>query len=211
MSAPRIAAMLAVAAACCSLDAAAFYYGLGAGQSTDTEWDDRVIQDGSVSAVEIEDQDTSFRMFAGFELAPNLSLEVGYVNFGEHTTQGDSDGSGGYWSGGPAAVESAVDGFDFGLAAAIPLSRELALLGRVGVLSWEGELTFEDPSFTETYRDRGKDLFFGGGIEFRPDGPLALRAEYSRYSVDDIDVDTVTGSLVYRFWEAPRRHRRGRR
>jgi OmpA-OmpF porin, OOP family len=207
--------LLALAAGCFSLNAGAFYYGIGAGQATDTEWDDRVIQDGSVGAITLEDQDSAFRLFAGFELDRNLAIEIGYVNFGEQSAQGDADGSGPYWTGGPAAVESAVDGLDFGVAGTLPLSDEVVLLARVGVLSWKAELTYDDPSFREKHAESGNDLFFGGGLELRPGGPLALRGEYSRYSIDDIDVDTVTASLVYRFWDygrEPRRDRgRGRR
>lgn len=211
MPGKRVAVLLALAAGCCSLDAAAFYYGVGAGPATDKEWDDRVIQDGSVGSVELEDQDTGFRFFGGFELDRNLALEIGYVNFGEQTARGDSDGSGPYWTGGEASVESQVDGLDFGLVGTLPISDELSLLARVGVLSWEGELTYEDPAFVEKYSDSGSDVFFGGGLEFAPGGPLAVRGEFTRYSIDDVDVDTVSASLVYRFWDRPHRGRRGRR
>ena len=214
MSAKRLTAVLALAAGCCSLDAAAFYYGIGAGQATDKEWDDRVIQDGSVDAIELEDSDTGFRLFAGFPLSQGLGFEIGYVNFGEQTAQGSADGSGDYWTGGPATVESKLDGFDFGLVGNMPVSDALSLIARVGVLSWENELTYEDPAFLDKYAETGNDLFFGGGAEFHPGGPLALRGEFVRYRMDDVDVDLVSASVVYRFDGYGRRHghrRRGRR
>ena len=211
MPAKRIAFLSAVAAGCFSLNAPAFYYGVGAGQATDTQWDESMIQDGSVSSIALEDQDTSFRLFGGVELDRNLAFEVAYVNFGQQTAEGDADGSGSYWGGGPAAVTSEVDGFDFGLVGTVPLSGDLSLLARIGVLAWEGNLTYEDPSFVDKFRDTGSDVFFGGGLEFDPDGPLAVRGEYSRYSIDGIDVDNVSVSLMYRFWDRPaRRHVRRR-
>jgi OOP family OmpA-OmpF porin len=210
MPAKRMAAVLALAAGCCSLDAAAFYYGIGAGQATDKEWDDRVIQDGSVGAIELEDSDTGFRVFGGFTLDRGLGIEIGYVNFGEQTAQGSADGSGPYWTGGPAAVENALDGLDFGLVGNMPVSDALSLIARVGVLSWENELTYVDPAFLEKYVETGNDLFFGGGAEFHPGGPLALRGEFVRYRMDDVDVDLVSASVVYRFDHFGRhgRHRR---
>jgi hypothetical protein len=41
-------------------------------------------------------------------------------------------------------------------------------------------------------------VFFGVGLEFTTSPAMSLRAEFTRYSFDDSDLDSLSLSLVFR-------------
>ena len=48
--------------------------------------------------------------------------------------------------------------------------------------------------------DDGKNIFWGGGVEFDLDKNIAWRAGYEHFKFDgDVDVDFISGSLIYKF------------
>jgi len=176
------------------------YVGFGIGQSTVQDWNggDLAFDGSSVTGISSEDSDTGFRIVGGFDVTPNLAVEIGYSDFGEATADGTSDGSGFFWSPGPVSVKAAVDGIDFGFAGQLPASESFSLLARVGVLLWDLEAELADSSGSFSGSDDGNDVFFGIGAQFNTTGPLSMRAEFTRYAVDDIDLDSISFSLIYR-------------
>lgn len=179
--------------------AAGGYFGLALGQSTLEDWDTSVIDDGSLTSASAEDSDTGFRLIGGYELNPNVSLEFGYTDFGEATAEGNSDGTGFVWVAGPVRAETSADGIDFGALAKLPVSESFSVHGRLGLLLWDAEGQASDAAgvaFEGT--DDGTDLFFGIGAEFQTTSPLAMRLEYTKYSLDDVDMDFLAFSLIYR-------------
>lgn len=192
------ACAIVIVAGVMSGPASAGYFGLSIAQNTVKDWDSSVIQDGSVSSMDIEDSDMGFRFVGGFELSPAFAFEVGYSDFGEVTADGYSDGNGFYWFQGPVSVEASADGFDLGLVGRMPVSESFSFIGRLGVLVWDVEGKEEDSSGSFSGSDDGNDVFFGLGGEFGGKGPLAVRAEFTRYSLDDSDLDSLSLSVIYR-------------
>jgi OOP family OmpA-OmpF porin len=192
------AGFLAVAACMTSTQAgAAAYFGLAIGQGTLKDWDSAVIDDGSFSNIDVEDSDVGFRILGGNELNENLAFELGYTVFGEATASGNSNGCC-LWSPGPVSAKAEADGLDLGLVAKAPTSESFAVFARLGLLMWDVKVSIEDSSFAGSGSDDGNDLFFGFGGEFRTTGPLSMRGEFTRYSLDDSDIDSIAFSLIYR-------------
>lgn len=174
------------------------YVGLGLGQSTVQDWDRSVIDDGSFTSIATEDSDTGFRLVGGMELNPNLAIEVGYTDFGEATADGDSDGTGFFWFAGPVSADLSATGIDLGLIGRLPVSEGFSVHARLGLLLWDAEISLADSGGSIGGSDDGNDPFVGIGAEFGMGGSVALRGDFVRYSLDDIDVDTLALTLIYR-------------
>lgn len=174
------------------------YFGLSIGQSTLKDWDSSVIDDGSFNSIDVEDSGVSIRVSGGFDLNPSFALEIGYSDFGEVTAEGTSDGTGFFWAAGPVSAEASADGFDLGFVGRIPTSDSFSFLGRAGVLIWDAEIDFADSSGSLKLSDDGNDVFFGIGGEFQTSEAMAMRLEFTRFSLDDSDIDTISFSLIFR-------------
>lgn len=173
------------------------YLGLGFGQGTVQDWDSSVIDDGSFASIDAEDSDTGFRLFGGLEFSPNFALEAAYVDLGEATADGDSNGCC-FWAPGPVTAKVAVSGFDVGLLGKLPVSDTFAVFARLGVLVWDVDVTLGDSSLLLSGSDDGNDIFLGLGAEIAAGGSLVVRGDFFRYSVDDVDIDALSLSLVFR-------------
>lgn len=173
------------------------YLGAGFGQGTVQDWDSSVIDDGSFTSIDAEDSDSSFRLFGGIEFNPNFALEAAYVDLGEATADGDSNGCC-FWVPGPVTASLAVSGFEVGLLGKLPVSEAFSVYGRLGLLLWDVDVTLGDSSLLLSGSDDGNDIFIGFGAEIAAGGSLVVRGDFLRYAVDDVDVDTLTLSLAFR-------------
>ncbi|MDH3408049.1 MAG: outer membrane beta-barrel protein [Gammaproteobacteria bacterium] len=148
---------------------------------------------GGFSQVEVDTFDETefgYKLFAGYrlrdELLPfgaTLALEAGYIDLG--TTEGSLLNQ---------TVEFAIDGFEVYATGILPLSERWEIFGKVGALSWDGELTVDGvrSSTDDT------DLALGIGISWRTDSALAARAEVEGFDLLD-GVWLWSVSAIYHF------------
>ena len=181
--------------------AAGTYVALSVGQSQVKDWNaDEQLADGStISNASSEDTDNGFRIALGFGDNENLSFEVGYVDLGQATAEGDSDGTGFFWLAGPVSAKVGVEGLDIGLVGRIPASETFGFVARAGVFLWDVEVSATDSSGTFGGTDDGNDLFFGVGAEFHASPSISVRGEFTRYAVDESDIDNLALSVISRF------------
>ncbi|MGD8593110.1 MAG: outer membrane beta-barrel protein [Gammaproteobacteria bacterium] len=167
------------------------YIGLGVGQSS--------VDIDAPGADSVDDKDTSFKIFGGLVINPNVKLEFTYMDLGE------------------ASVESEV--FDFfipvsnkislkskALSAAVVgqanISDNFSIFGKFGIARWDAKLTDEyralvpvDPqSISASGSDSGFSPTIGVGMEVKLSQNLSLRAEWERYK-DVADGLTYTDAL----------------
>ncbi len=196
---------LALLAACAIAAPAAAenYISLAIGQSKNQDWRGEVLNfDGSVSNIGDENTARSLRFALGFPTTDYLALEIAYLDLGEVTAEGTSDGSlfpVGGWPAGPVGATVAVDGLDLGLVGRMPVSETFALFARTGVFLWEVESTTKRSNGNSRFTDDGDDLFFGLGAEFSLNPSVSFRGEFTRYAVDDADYDSLSLSAILRF------------
>jgi len=180
--------------------AAGSYVAVSVGESTAKDWSADVLDDGStISNATAEDTDRALRLAIGFAASESLTFEVGYVDLGETTAAGDSDGTGVYWTPGPVERTAAVDGYDFGFVGRIPTSETFAVLARVGVFMWDLKSRLNDGGGSFPGTVSGDDPFFGVGAELNVSESVAFRGEFVRYTVDDRDLDALSLSAILRF------------
>ncbi len=145
---------------------------------------------------------TAFGFFAGYRFNRFVAIEGAYHDFGEASASlssnlsqpvGTLQGSG--------SVTASLNGFSFSTLLFAPIGTTFSVYGRLGALVWNadamgtasGNITNTNGSITPTsvsytLSKSGYDLRYGGGIRVRLSERIALRAEWSRYEVVDLQV-----------------------
>ena len=147
-----------------------FYVGAGAGQA--------MIDDGA-----LDDEDTAFSAFGGYQFTPYFGLEAGYADFGEI----EPLGSAGPRLEGDAAYLVAVG--------TVPFTDSFSGYAKAGINDWN-----IDGSVAGLIADdSGNDPTYGLGLQYRFTDNVALRGEYSRFEIDDSEVDLAQLQLRFDF------------
>jgi opacity protein-like surface antigen len=131
--------------------------------------------------IDIDGDDTGFKVIAGIRPLDWLGIEANYVNFGEVEDNGfeiDADG---------------ISAFAVGFLAVGPVD----LFAKGGLISWDSSISRE--GFTGERSDDGTDFAYGVGAQFRV-WSLAVRAEYELFDVDDADeLNMISVGLTFTF------------
>jgi len=139
------------------------------------------------SSVSVDESDTGYRVFGGYDFSKYFGIEGGFSDFGEFTV-----------SAFPVSAKESVDGFDLSLVSKLPVSSAVSLMGRLGVLFWDAEASLSFLGSTIAREsENGNDVLFGLGGEFNF-LPLRMRAEFTRYKFWDEDMNSFSIALIYR-------------
>ena len=157
-----------------------FYIGAAAGGAT---------QDIELGAApEIEEDDTAFKVFGGYKFdmsVVDLSVELGYVDFGE----AEIDTAAGEFAFDPTGITLwGVAGLELG---------PVDLFAKLGAIAWDVETT----TVAGTTSDDGTDFGLGLGAGFDI-GKVQIRGEYELYDASDENVSMLSMlslGLVYHF------------
>jgi OmpA-OmpF porin, OOP family len=147
-----------------------FYVGVGAGQS---------MVDESFA----DDEDTAFQVFGGYQFTPYFGLEAGYTDFGEVGL-----------TGGVGTLES--DTVSLVAVGTLPFTEKFSGYAKAGVHSWDAETNVAGTSGPD---DDGTDPTYGLGLQYRFTDSVALRGEYSRFEMDDVDTDLAQVQVRFDF------------
>lgn len=166
-----ISAAIGVTAFSASAQEKGFYAGAGIGQS--------FVDEGNY-----DDEDTAFSVFGGYQLNKHFGLETGYVDFGKI----EAEGSG-----------TALEGDSAYLTAVgkLPISDKLLAYAKAGVHRWTTD--DEMPSLMGKNVDSGTDPTYGVGAQYRLTDWVALRGEYSRFEMEELDVDLAQVQVRFDF------------
>lgn len=157
-----------------------FYIGAAAGGATQD------IELGGPP--EIEEDDTAFKVFGGYRFdmsVVDLSVELGYVDFGE----AEINTIAGEFVFNPTGINLwGVAGFELG---------PVDLFGKLGVIAWDVETTTP----ASRVSDDGTDFGVGVGAGFDI-GNVQIRGEYELYDTSDANVSMLSMlslGVVYHF------------
>lgn len=140
----------------------------------------------------IDDDDSSFGVYAGYRFNPYFALEGEYTDFGDlEVDLTDLD-----------IGSSRAEPRSWGLKAVgfVPMGRNFELLGSIGYQSFD-----LDPRDGAGFRqlvgtDSSTDLFYGLGGQFNLDNGVSLRAQYQRYEFKQAGrSDELSLGVHYRF------------
>jgi hypothetical protein len=186
----------------CIPDASAntgWYIGVATG-STSVDVDVNDFNDGGITTGDVDDGGVGFKIFGGYKIMKFLAVEGGYTDLDEVTFDGISDGSGGLYAPGPVNSVFESSGTFVNVVGILPINPMFAIIGKMGMLNWDGDFSLTDTSGSATGSDDGSDPMYTLGVEILPNSKFTLRAEYENFAdVMDEDVDRITGSLLIRF------------
>lgn len=160
-----------------SVAAQGMYIG-AAGMQSRFDADDFEVED-------VDDEDTGWRLIAGYRATPNWAIEGSYTKFGEAQAPAVAVG-------GPFEAEAeAFSVFGVGLMPAGPVDLFLKVgASRIDAKGNVGAVLFEDNDI---------ELAYGAGVQFNI-GALGLRAEYEKFDTDVIgDLDVISAGVIFSF------------
>ena len=165
-----------------------FYLGGGFGQFN-AQIDDVDQIDNTID--KWKEDDTAYKVFAGYRLNRFLGFEADYINLGKP--------SGAVVPG--FNVDASVDGFAPYVVGTLPLGRYFELSGRLGYYFYDanrrqrselgGDVQFDEES---------NDLVWGGGIGANIGEKLNIKLDYERFDLKGLDdADALWLNASYRF------------
>lgn len=188
-------------------DAPGWYGGANVGQSRATIDDARIrsgLAAGGLSANSIDhrDHDTGYKIFGGYQLNRNFSLEGGYFDLGRfgYTARTTPAGS--------VTGDLRVKGLNLDLVGTLPLSDSFSVFGRAGVNYAQTRDRFTSTGAVQITNPNpntnGTNYKYGAGLQYAINDALSLRGELERYRVKDGvgnrgHIDLLSVGLVYRF------------
>lgn len=215
-----ISAMLLSAVALSPLAAHAadsnWYALVAVGQSTydaDKSDGDDSIRDAGLPLVssELDDNDTGYKIQAGYKFNENLAVEGGYVDLGRLNYNAEL-GMTNTILGGSASETLDAYGFNIEAVGILPLGAGFSLFGKAGAIlavvktdvsatasGLNGSVSLEDDDTKTSFKPAA-----GVGAAFDLNETLSVRVEYERFfdlkSADgDGDIDLASIGLVARF------------
>lgn len=135
---------------------------------------------GVPAGASIDDSDTGFKIFGGFQFTKNWGAEAGYVDFGKATASGTLSGDAG------------ITAFTFAGTGTLPLGANFALLGKLGLAMW-------DTSGSASSGDNGTDLYYGVGLRYSFNKNLGLVADYELVDTENDSVSMISVGVRYKF------------
>jgi OmpA-OmpF porin, OOP family len=124
-----------------------------------------------------DDSSTAMKVYGGYEVAPNISVEVGYTNFGKAKLKGDL-----------GSAEIKATALVLNGAFRFPIATDFTGVARLGIASMKGK-------YSDTLGDNKSKssikLYTGLGLEFDIAKDIKL---VGAFDLSNADVESSTGS-----------------
>jgi len=139
----------------------------------------------NLAGLPTDHSDTGGKLFGGYALTPNLSIEGGWVGLGKFKGPNGNLKADGYF----------VDG-----VGTLPLGNNFSAIGRIGVFNGKLDASSSNGLYGS---DRSTSVKVGAGLEYAIDRNLAVRGEWERYRFDALgakpNVDLYSVGVRYSF------------
>ncbi|RYZ64691.1 MAG: hypothetical protein EOP08_08480 [Proteobacteria bacterium] len=142
----------------------------------------------------LDDNDNTYKFFAGYRFIPWLSVEAAYVNLGKPGDQLSTSGSSGRYS-------LKADGFEPSLVGWLPLG-PVELSAKVGYFYYDVDVRSDlnNPGRTFVSGHSRNDFTYGAGVGMTFFDHLHVKAEYQRFNLKNYDgSDAVWLTGAWRF------------
>ena len=181
-------ALVPVAMAQEQQEASGFYLGAGVGQFN-AGIDN--VDDVDSTVDNWSEDDTAYKVFAGYRLNRFLGLEVDYINLGKP--------SGEVVPG--INVDTSVDGFAPYVVGTIPLGPYFEIYGRAGYYFYDANTRMTDTLDNRvSFDEESQDFVYGGGIGANIGEKFNVRFEYEKFDLQGLDdADALWLTAGWRF------------
>jgi len=200
------------------------YFGIGLGQ-TKADVDKTALENGLGAfegvpfgtplgagerwSSDSKDSGTGLRLFVGYQVNPNFSIEGSYIDLGEFSASA-SLSIPGIGTDTLAGTVKAT-GLDFGLIGFAPVTDQFSFLGRIGIFLWDVDTTLKLTNFVGSSASinesaSGNSLSYGFGMKYDIDKSVSVRGEFQRFTdvgdknkTGQSDVDLLSVNLIFKF------------
>jgi hypothetical protein len=148
--------------------------------------------DEEFGAFRFSDGDTAYKLFAGFRILNFLAVEAGYVDLGDPSDIISSI------EGEELDVQIGVKGWDAFAVGLLPLG-PVDLFAKVGVVSWDADISAVIDEIRDSDSDSGTDAAYGVGVGLRL-GHVSLRAEGEQFDIaeaEDVYMFSVGATFTF--------------
>jgi OOP family OmpA-OmpF porin len=137
----------------------------------------------------VDDNDTGFKIFGGYNFTQNWAAEVSYFDLGEASV-----------SGGGASASFGVTGLSASVVGRLPVSDMFAVYAKLGFASYDVDVNFRNvQGFGSGHlSDSDSDMIYGVGGALGFGGNFEARLEYEALNVDG-DASMISISGLFRF------------
>ncbi|MBN0989862.1 porin family protein [Amphritea pacifica] len=179
-----LAASVAAAISLASVNAFAaddgLYVGASIGKTSSSALDDL----DSIPGVSVDDSDTGYKLFAGYNFTSNIALEGFYTDLGQiSATDGINKVVASMSSVGVAAVGT------------LPVNDSFGVFAKVGYQAWNARVKETGMSLV---RGDGTDVVYGIGASYNLD-VVSIRGELERYDLDGDGVNLLSLGVAFNF------------
>jgi OmpA-OmpF porin, OOP family len=136
-----------------------------------------------------DEKDSAWKLFGGYQINPNVAVEVTYFNYGGVAATGQTFGV-------PFRVTGDATAFGIAGVGIVPLGR-LALFGKFGFLRSEVDVAASGVGGSGSESDSETGIHFGLGAMLEITKNVSLRAEWE--SNDELEVDMMSVGVQVRF------------
>jgi OOP family OmpA-OmpF porin len=183
-----------------------FYVGASAGSSfgdlDSGDIDNSLAAAGLAGSTSTDDNGFGFRLFGGYTLNENLSLELGYLSLGEISADTELANPAGH-----AKTEIDTSGFNLSLVAGAPVGEGFRIYAKAGLFMWDGEADVSvdltsGGSASASGDDDGTDFSYGLGASYQVNENLSVRLDWDRYEMKgdyEVSHDLISVGLNYYF------------
>ncbi len=207
-----VPALLLGLAASVPVQAGDLYAGVGVGQAKmkDTRacGTARNLLNDGYSCTSTDDTNRALKLVGGYQLMDILGFELSYLNLGG-TTANASGTAKGTTTAATAKTEFESKGFAFAAVGTLPVTKDFAVIGRVGIFRWNVESTASIPGGGSVKAKDTKPGFtfdnIGVGFKYGISKTMDMRVEWERFKdVGDThitgqgDIDLITLGLLFK-------------
>jgi len=144
------------------------------------------IDTAGITNPSVDDSDSGFKIFGGFQFSKHWGAEVGYLDAGKASVTGP---------GGNADLS--VTAITFAGTGTLPLNESFSLLGKVGLWMWDtgcsGAICVSSASDSDT------DLFYGIGARYNINKNWGVQAEWEQFETSADSVTLTSIGVRYKF------------
>lgn len=170
-------------------NAAGGYIGAGFGNA-ESDFDTASVLIISGPNISTDEEDSSIRLFGGFQVDKNFSIEFAYIDFGEASAVESSFGI-------IDTFTAEVTGIEFTAVGYIPVNKDFSVFGRGGLILWDSDVQVCLAGLgCASGSDDGNDLVLGLGARYNFNKKFGVRAEYTLYDIDKIEAGTGDFSVL---------------
>ncbi|HKU15632.1 MAG TPA: outer membrane beta-barrel protein [Steroidobacteraceae bacterium] len=162
-----------------------FYAGVGFGTTT--------IDDDGFAGAGIDDSDTGFKLFGGYNFNENLAVEASYFDFGEASGRFSDPFFG------SASFDVGISGLSASVVGRLPVAETFALFGKIGFASYDVDASVNISGTGGSGSQSETDMIYGIGGSLSFAQRFEARVEYEALNVDGGDASMISVSGVYRF------------